>query len=179
MPDDPANPDDVLTHWKQKRWVAYLIAAAAIVAGTAAFTDSVTKISDNVGKLFGTTAHIKTVKLAFDSGWILAGYYDPSTQTYTQVPYIEIAKTSYPQKQTMPRVGDWVRVTGERNVIIADYATSGTTEQKNAPMRDLTAGDYTGVKLPSGTVMEVRDIGGGSYEGRPTAFWLRVAGIPQ
>lgn len=177
--ENAAISDDFLARWKRKPWVAALLVIAAIVAGIATFTNSISQISDNVEKWLGINQHPKTVQLPFDSGWILAGYYNPSTQAYTQVPYVEISKTSYPQKQTLPRVGDWVRVTGERNVIIADYATSGTSNQMNAPMRDLSPGDYTGVKLPAGTLMEVRDIGGGSYEGRSTALWLRVAGIPQ
>lgn len=177
--EDTAISEDILTRWKRKPWIAGLLVIAATVGGIAAFTNSVGQISDNVEKWFGINHHPKTVQLPFDSGWILAGYYDPSTQSYTQVPYVEIAKTSYPQKQTLPRVGDWIRVTGERNVIIADYSTSGTSNQMYPPMRDLAPSDYTGVKLTAGTLMEVRDIGGGSYPGRPTALWLRVAGIPQ
>jgi hypothetical protein len=177
--DDSGKSDDILTRWKRKRWVAPFVVIAAIVAAVATFTTSINQISDNVEKWLGISPHPKTVQLPFDSGWILAGFYSSSTQAYTQIPYVEIAKTSYPQKQGLPRVGDWVRVTGERNVIIADYATSGTTNQMSPPMRDLAQSDYTGVKLPAGTIMEVRDIGGGSYEGRPTALWLRVAGIPQ
>lgn len=176
---DSASSDDILARWKRKKWTAPFVAIAVVITALAAFTNSISQISDNVEKWLGVNQHPKTMQLPFDSGWILAGYYNSSTQAYTQVPYVEISKTSYPQKQTLPRVGDWVRVTGERNVIIADYATSGTSNQMSAPMRDLAPSDYTGVKLPAGTIMEVRDIGGGSYEGRPTALWLRVAGIPQ
>jgi hypothetical protein len=174
-----ANSDDLLTRLKRNKWIAPLVVLAVVVTAVATFTNSINQISENVEKWFGINQHPKTVQLPFDSGWILAGYYDASTHTYTQVPYVDIAKTSYPQKQTLPRVGDWVRIAGERNVIIADYSTSGTTNLMSPPMRDLAPGDYTGVKLPAGTLMEVRDIGGGSYEGRSTALWLRVAGIPQ
>lgn len=176
---DLVNSDDFLTRWKRNRWVALLVAIAAIVGGIATFSNSLSQISDNLGRLLGIGLHPKTVKLPFDSGWVLAGYYDTSTQAYTQVPYVVIEKTSYPQKQVLPRLGDWVRVTGERNVIITGYTTTGTTNQMKPPLSDLAPGDYTGVKLPIATVMEVRDVGGGSYEGRPTALWLRVAGIPE
>jgi hypothetical protein len=170
--------DDVLSRWKGKKWIAYVLAAAAVVGGVATFTDSLAKIYTNLVAVLGHKT-VKTTKLPFDTGWILAGYYDPQLAKYTQGPYVEVAKTSYPDKQTLPRVGDWVRVTGERNVIIASFATTGLAQQMNAPLADLSQGDYTGVKLPTGATMEVRDVGGGSYPDRATAVWLRIGNIPQ
>jgi hypothetical protein len=180
MPESATNDDDVLARWKRKRLVAYAIALAAVLAGLASFTDSLSKIQTNIGAWFSRKPEVNSIKLPFDTGWILAGYYDPTTNRFSQGgPWVEIARTGYPDKQTLPRIGDWVRITGERNVIIPDYATTGLARQREVPLTDLTAGDYTGVKLPSGTTMEVRDVGGGAYPGRAEAVWLRVGAIPQ
>jgi hypothetical protein len=180
MPENAGKDNDLLDSWKRKKLVAYVIALAAVVAGLASFTDSLSKIQTNVGAWFSRRQEVKSIKLPFDTGWILAGYYDPSTNKFSQGgPWVEVARTNYSDKQTLPRIGDWVRITGERNVIIPDYATTGLAHQKEVPLADLTSGDYTGIKLPSGTMMEVRDVGGGSYPGRAEAVWLRVGAIPQ
>ena len=180
IPEKEANEIDLMGRWKRRKLIAYMIAISAVVTGIATFTDSLSKIKTNLNEWFSSKPKVVTIKLPFDSGWILAGYYDPRTLSFTDArPYLEIAKTSRQDRHVLPEIGDWIRVVGERNVIIPEYRSSGLAHQMEAPLADLRDEDYTGVKLSSGTMMEVRDVGGGSYPGRPQAVWLRVGAIPQ
>jgi hypothetical protein len=86
----------------------------------------------------------------------------------------------------IPALGDVLRVSKARKVVIPYFRTKGMQYQMVFPgsVKGLiTADDETGVQLDVGSLLIVRDVKLGAYPGRPAAVWCRVAacdhGIPQ
>jgi hypothetical protein len=174
MSDASPASDDTLSRWKKRKLVAYVVAIAVVIGGLATFADSVSKLISTAAAVF--SQHATAVIIPNDTGWIFAGYYDDNVGRFTTGPFVKVVKSSYPDKQTIPRIGEWVRMTAERNVVIADFASKGLTRQMDPPWQQnqLGSGDYTGIKLPKGSTVEVRDVSAGSFPGRPSAVWLRI-----
>jgi hypothetical protein len=167
-------PERVLSRLKNWRPIAYLIVLGVALGGIASFSDSISRIyMMAVGALKeGATPVI----LPKDTGWIFAGYFDEGLNKYTQGPYFKTVRSPYPTKSQIPRQGEWLRITSDRNIIIADFETKGLTRRFDPPWQqnELKDSDYTGLKLPSGAVVEVRDVSLGAFVGRPAAVWVRV-----
>jgi hypothetical protein len=115
------------------------------------------------------------------SGWLLLGDYDDGRGIFVRGPFFEVTKTNYPDKSKLPRKGEWIKLTAEREVIIPDYRISGTSKLDMPPWKKnvLDNNDYTGIKLPAGTEVEMRDVSLGHFEGMPFVVWARVAPIPK
>jgi hypothetical protein len=86
----------------------------------------------------------------------------------------------------IPALGDVLRVEKLRRIVIADFRTRGMQHQLLFPgtiKGRITDEDETGVQVPVGGLVIVRDVKLGAYPGRPAAVWCRVAacehGIPQ
>jgi hypothetical protein len=86
----------------------------------------------------------------------------------------------------IPTLGDVLRVSKVRRLIIAGFRTNGLANQMVFPpliADPLTPTDETGVEFDVGSLIIVRDVQLGAYPDRPAAVWCRVAacekGIPQ
>lgn len=86
----------------------------------------------------------------------------------------------------IPAIGDVLRVSKDRRVVIPYYKMKGMQHQMAFPgsVKGLiTADDETGVQYGIGALLIVRDVQLGAYPGRAAAVWCRVAsceqGIPQ
>ena len=107
----------------------------------------------------------KSPQIPGGTGWIIAGK-------------IQIIKTGYSDNHEIPKAGDIIQLKDSRPVYIINYATSGLLEFRTPPPNKgtLDSGDETGVSLPVGSTLDVRDVCGGYYPGADHAFlWLRVA----
>lgn len=168
-----------LDRLKNHPLVAIVVVVAIILAGIAQITDSVAKIAGVVSNVFHPSVPLPAIP--GDSGWLLLGDLDPSGERYVRGPFFAVENSNYPDKALTPRKGELVRLLTERNVVIAGYRTSGLANQLVAPwtLNVLSDADYTGVKLPKGAVIEVRDVGLGSYPGQPIVVWVRVAAPPK
>jgi hypothetical protein len=98
----------------------------------------------------------------------------------------EIEDSSIDKYSSIPALGDVLRVIKSRRIIIANFKISGLKSQMTFPgiiKGTIDSDDETGVVLPEGALVIVRDVQLGAYEGRPAAVWCRVAacepGIPQ
>jgi hypothetical protein len=123
------------------------------------------------------------VSLSFDSGWILLGYYDLTGKHYINVgPFFAVVASTYTEKEDIPRKGDQIRLEKSLHVYIMDYHTYGLLHQSEAmwkvPGGKLRPEDYTGVELPKGTKLEIRDISLGQFPEEPAAVWARVGIVP-
>jgi hypothetical protein len=169
--------DKTIAKWKNKRWIAVAALFFAGVAAIAGFSESLTKLYQFYTAVIDDKA--TAVVLPNDSGWIFGGYYDEGVGKFIQGPYFKIVHSNYNDKQVLPRLGDRLRITSERNIVIADFATLGLTKQFQPPWQQnvLAPGDYTGWKLPRGATVEVRDVSSGSFPGRPDAVWIRVGAV--
>lgn len=171
--------DRLLDRLKNNPLVAIVVVMTVILIGVAQLTDSVTKIAGVVSSGFHPSVPLPAIP--GDSGWLLLGDLDPSGERYVRGPFFALENSSYPDKALSPRKGELVRLLTERNVVIAGYKTSGLANQLTAPwtLNVLSEADYTGVKLPKGAVVEVRDVSLGNYPGQPIVVWVRVAAPPK
>jgi hypothetical protein len=168
-------PERILSRIKNKRVIAYVIVAGVIVIGVANFSDSTMKLYGFAAAVLGSGA--VPVVLPKDSGWMFAGYFDAERGIYTDGPYFTVSHSPYASRDQLPRLGEHIRVARkERNIIIADFETQGLTRRFVPPWQqnELKNSDYTGLKLPIGTIVEVRDVSLGAFPGRPAAVWVRV-----
>jgi hypothetical protein len=167
MKDTPLS-ERILRRWKNRKYIAYFLVIAAAAAAIAGFTDSISKIFGFASAIISDNA--TPVIIPNDTGWILAGYYDEHSQMFIQGPYIKVVRSSYRDKQPLPRIGEWIRIRSERNIVILDFATKGLTRTFVPPWQQtegkLLDGDYTGWKLPKGAMVEVRDVSRGSFPGK-------------
>lgn len=164
----------IIDRLKSYRPVAYMIVLAAILGGVASFGDSISKIISIVSSSLRDGA--TPVILPYDTGWIFAGYFDEVRKTYVQGPYFKIVRSQYPATDALPRPGEQLKIISERNIIIADFKTMGLTRRFDPPWQqnELSDVDYTGLKLPKGAIVEVRDVSRGSFPDKPSAVWVRI-----
>lgn len=172
--DKPTIAEKWLHKFEDNKLIAIAIVIAACVAGLTTFL----KDGRELVSLLGGVIRSETVPVVLpnDTGWIFCGYYNDKQGFFIEEPSCEVAKTAYPNKSKLPRVGDRIRIVKERNLIIRDYATRGLSEQLNPPWEKsvLDANDYTGIKLPAGSIVSVRDVSGGQFPDHPVAIWIRV-----
>ena len=171
--------DRYIERLKNHPVIAVIVVATVILAGAAQLTDSITKIASIFPSVFHPSVPLPAIP--GDSGWLLLGDVDPSGERYVRGPFYAVEKSNYPDKSLTPRKGELVRLSSSRNVVIAGYKTTGLANQFVAPwtLNVLSDADYTGVKLPKGAVVEVRDVGLGSYPNQPIVVWVRVAASPK
>lgn len=125
-------------------------------------------------------AAVTVPELPGGSGWILVGDLNPAGAFYVRGPFYTLKSSSYPEPSLVPRKGERLQLSAAREVVIADFKTSGLTLRDKPPWREnrLDDADYTGIKLPAGTVVEVRDVSMGQFKGQPRVVWVRVAEPP-
>lgn len=114
------------------------------------------------------------------SGWVLLGDFDQTEDRYIRGPFYEIEESNYSVTSFLPRKGEVLRTTVDRSLIIVDFKTLGTTQLFQPPWREnvLEEGDYTGVLIPAGSIVEVRDVSLGRFPGMPFVVWVRIASPP-
>jgi hypothetical protein len=111
-----------------------------------------------------------------ETGWIFGGYFDDKAQVFAQGPYFKVVRSGYSDKQPFPRAGEWIKITSERRIVISDFAFKGLTRRFDPPWQQnvLSESDYTGLTLPKGAVVEVRDVSAGAFPDKPEALWIRI-----
>jgi hypothetical protein len=108
-----------------------------------------------------------------DTAWIFAGYFNPDADTWTNERYIEHAGPPCDGRW----IGDTVRTYGkERRLVIVGYKVTGLERKMETPVAGYNEDtDITGVVLPVGTELRVRDVSSGRFPDRDAACWLRIA----
>lgn len=166
--------DRWLENFKNNKLVAFAIVASIVLAGIITFVDNVRQMAS----LFLSVAREETVPvfLPNDTGWIFCGYYVEEQHGYIEDPACKVINTKYKEHSDLPRLGDRIRVVKTRKLVIKDFAVSGLTKQFDPPWTKsvLDSTDYTGINLPPGVVLAVRDISAGHFADRPLAIWVRI-----
>ncbi len=194
--------DRYVSRLKNHPIIAIVVVAAMIIVGIAQFTDAVSKIVAALSLSVNSTKDLPTIP--GDSGWLLVGELYPTyaksdegpffneygwlavdpdpKDVYVRGPFYKTENSSYPKKSVVPRRGELIRLIADRNVIIAGYKTNGLAQQLMPPwkLNVLSDADYTGVKLPKGVVVEVREVSlAANFSKQPTVVWVRVAAPPK
>ncbi len=166
-----------------ERWLMRLrnmpIVAAIIVLGT-----GVTYVSGLWGTLpeqmrqYFVSLFQNSIKLPGDTGWIFVGYYRTDIDNFTEGPKIEVIKSAFRVRAQYVEIGDTVRVKTARPVVIPNFRTLGTSQKLASPVGQgvISNNDMTGITLPAGTELIVRDVSKGAFPGNPSqAIWARIA----
>lgn len=171
----PSRADHYIEILKNNPVIAILVVIAIILIGLANVSGAIKTLKDN--NPFTTLAAKDLPPIPGDSGWILVGTMNPKSEYYISDLLYKTEKSLYPAPALVPRKGELLRLLAERNIIIAGYKTTGLAQQLEPPWRlnNLSDTDYTGVKLPKDSIVEVRDISLGSFPDQPVVVWVRVA----
>lgn len=115
------------------------------------------------------------------SGWLLVGDFDEKESKYIRGPFFKTISSNYSVKSILPRKGDIIQITSERNLVISDYKDSGANKLFQPPWQEnyLEGDDFTGIKILPGSQVEVRDVSMGHFENMPFLVWVRIGYPPK
>lgn len=127
-------------------------------------------------------AQATPIPLPADTGWVFAGYFDIDKEMFVEGPYVEVVTTPRREKKRYVEIGDVIRLKVSRPIVIVGYKKTYTSRALNSPEEAGVIGvdDQTGVVLPKGTELIVRDVREGHNLNNPiAALWLRIVHIPK
>jgi hypothetical protein len=170
--------DRYLQSLKNHRVIALLVVTATVVGGISQFTDALSRLSEFFPD---SRPAVALPAIPGDSGWLLLGTLDPNGTRYIHDQLYQVQRSTYPEKSLVPRKGELVRLLVERNVVIAGYKSSFLSHQFTPPWKltVLSNNDYTGVIMPKGAVVEVRDVSLAAFPGQEQVVWVRVGYPPK
>ena len=113
------------------------------------------------------------------TGWVFAGYYNFSQETWQQGPYVKVVdRVNKYDKSVYPVIGDTIKVIKPRNIVIYNYKYSGEKYEMESPAKMVAIIrpeiDHTRFVLAKGIRVEVRDIDIRHSLGRVDCIWCRV-----
>jgi hypothetical protein len=127
--------------------------------------------------------------LTFKTGWIPLGETTEDLKQWAvgSDPNVDFTTGTYEivgsdwdrRKPRLPRVGARIRLVVSVPVYILDYQTAGEKrrlEPLSSATRPLGSDDYTGIRLPAGTIVEVRAVEA-SRRYRIRTLWARVVPV--
>jgi hypothetical protein len=160
------------------RRIAFLFGLPVVVASLSILTEGQTqapKSSVVLTSLTGKTGWIPLGDITADGKRWAAGN-DPSTSFITGV--YEIPGSGWDRRTPrLPKVGARIRLTVDVPVQILDYRISGEKRRLDPPAsanRPLGPQDETGIRLPAGSVLEVRAVAISKPHGDVRGVWARV-----
>ncbi|VVO09705.1 hypothetical protein PS712_03356 [Pseudomonas fluorescens] len=117
-----------------------------------------------------------------DTGWIFAGYFNVAKGAFVEGPYVSIDDTGQRGLRRFVEIGDSIGLKVSRHVYIVDFKKKGTSLKLVSPITKGVVDEYddTGITLPVGTKLVVRDLSEGKFPDNPNAaLWLRVIHAPK
>ncbi|MBK6006348.1 hypothetical protein JJB11_09620 [Ramlibacter ginsenosidimutans] len=164
----------------------HVIIALAFMAWTVALAGigAWTYVSTHQGRAGEDSRESKSnlPPLPGDTGWIFAGYFDIAKEVFIEGPYVSVQSTVTRGHRRFVEVGDTVALKVARDVHIVDYKRQGAAQKLVPPITKGIIDEYdkTGVRLPAGTELIVRDVSEGKWPDSPNgALWLRVVYVPK
>jgi hypothetical protein len=173
----PTLYDRVLARLKNNGVVVGVLLVVALVAGLASLRKDVCSLLPQICSVGPT---VSLPQIPGGSAWILIGDYDQAEQKYVRGPFYAVTQSAYRDPSPVPRKGELIRISVERNLVIPDFGATGTTRLLDPPWAEQELGpeDYVGIKLPAGAIVEVRDVSSGAKPGMPAVVWVRIAPPP-
>jgi hypothetical protein len=122
------------------------------------------------------------VKKAFQqiggTGWILLGNYDFDQGKWTFGPFFDFVHANHDTQNGLPAIGDTIRLTATRHVVILDWHTEKWERRLDKPGLDkgVISGeeDFTPSILRTGALLDVGEVSAGHSPGRQDVVWVRV-----
>lgn len=155
-------------------FMAWTVALAGIAAWTYVSTHSQAKSA--------SLPRAQLPSLPGDTGWIFAGYYNAEKGTFIEGPYVSIQVTTTRGMRRFVEIGDTIALKVSRDIHIVDFKKTGALQKLVAPITKGIIDEYdkTGITLPAGTELIVRDLSEGKWPDNPnTALWLRIVYVPR
>ncbi len=121
-------------------------------------------------------------QLPGDTGWIFAGYFNVQQETFIEGPYVSVIGTNKRGSRRFIEIGDTIALKVARDIHIINFKKNGTAQKLDMPIKKgiIDESDKTGITLPAGTELIVRDISEGNWPDNPnSALWLRVIYVPK
>jgi hypothetical protein len=177
--------DRTIARLKNNRFVAFAIVFGIAVTAVTSLTDVIDKTLEIVERrLTGplTTRPSRLPALPGDTGWIFAGYFRIDTETFVEGPYVSVQSTNIRGLRNFIEIGDTIGLRVARDVHIVDFKKRGTSLKLVSPVTKgvIDDNDKSGITLPAGTELLVRDVSEGRWPDNPTAaLWLRVVYVPK
>jgi hypothetical protein len=166
--------DRWLNRLRNNRLTAAAIVVGVLVSAVATFWNALPEVvRDDV-------AHWLHPELALpgDTGWIFVGYYNGDSGAFIEGPKVEVINSTMRARHFYVELGDTIRLKNPTKVYIVDYMPGRKTNKKLLPPIEkgvISSADETGVTLPAGTELIVRDISRGAWARNPNAaIWARV-----
>lgn len=156
-------------------FMAWTVALAGIASWTYVSTHTPEKSSAGVSEK-------QLPSLPGDTGWIFAGYFNIAKETFIEGPYVSVQNTTTRGIRRFVEVGDTIALKVTRDVHIVDFKKTGISQKLVAPITKGIIDEYdkTGITLPAGTGLIVRDVSEGRWPDNPNAaVWLRVVYVPK
>lgn len=155
-------------------FMAWTTALSGIGAWTYIYVQTT---GNNDNKEVKTSVEKNLIEIPGDTGWIFAGYFHIDRQIFIEGPYVSVKNTTTRALRKFVELGDTVELKVDRKLIIVNFKKTGTTQKMVSPINVgvISANDETGIKLPKGTKLVVRDLSEGRWPDNPNAaLWLRV-----
>ena len=150
------------TRERSRAFLAVLIATALLV---------ILMIVIAASSLTGTQLDLAKVQ---GTGWIFLGYFNTGESRFIEGPYFERSDRTNNPDHPVPSIGDIIETTHRREIIIVDYINRDLDLIYQPPLRNLAKRDRTGVMLPPGTRLLIKDLSRARKPGRPQAIWARI-----
>jgi hypothetical protein len=120
----------------------------------------------------------KTFQQIGGTGWILLGNYDSDKGEWTFGPFFDPVHARHDVRNGLPAIGDTIKVTATRHVVILDWHTRKLERRFDRPGLDKgvigEAEDYTPSMLGAGALVDIGDVSAGHFPGRQDVVWARV-----
>lgn len=163
---------------QNNRLIAIVIVFAIGVMAVASFTGAIKELASLVPRATPTPTVMAVIPVEWpvESGWVLIGDYDVSKRIFVKK-HFTVAHSNYPDVVDIPRQGEVLRLTTERNLVILDFETDGLKRLREPPWfgGTLKHADYIHRKLPKGALVEVREVSMPDYPNDAAVVWTRVA----
>ncbi len=166
----------IINNLKNHRIISIILICGITIIALANFTDAIGKLIQLLPK---NGSYIQANSLPGNTGWILVGNIDKKNNIYIRGPLYEIVKSNYPKHSIIPRKGELIKVSSDRNIIIADYKTDGLSKRLQPPWQEniLDDDDYTDFTISKGSIAEVKEVSIGGLKNESAVVWVRI-GVP-
>ena len=116
----------------------------------------------------------------YHTAWIFMGYFDQRRRVFIEGPFAHVIlrPSSGIRGEILRIIGDVLKITKSRRLIIAKYKDQGSQYELSPPASlsdPLKDSDDTGKILSKGSLVIVRDVDVAGYRGRPDSVWCRIS----
>lgn len=170
--------DKFVTSAKNHPILSVLIVFVVVIIGLSNFTTAL----DNLLKHFPNFTHKTSLTSIGDSGWLFAGYFNTSKQSFIEGPYVSVISNPSSKSNRYFQLGDRILLNIARKVYIVDFKNAGSAKKLISPITKgiIDKNDETNVILPANAELIVRDVSEGHWPDNPNiAVWLRVIDVPK